>query len=131
MKRSLLALCVLILSHTVFADECENASTQSQLNICTAGQYQSAEKKLNQTFHEALTRSSPPQAALLEKAQQTWVPLRDSDCAFVSSGVVSGSLQPMVKNQCLMDKTIEREAWIASLLQCEEGDLSCPLPRGN
>ncbi|WP_342321171.1 lysozyme inhibitor LprI family protein [Kosakonia sp. BYX6] len=131
MKRTLLALSALLLSSPLLADECDNASTQSQLNSCTAGQYQAADKKLNQTYQEAIKRSTPPQAALLKKAQQTWITLRDTDCAFVSSGVEGGSVQPMVQNQCLADKTSEREAWLASLLQCEEGDLSCPLPPGN
>lgn len=128
MKRSMLALTALLLSSAAFADECDNASTQSELNSCTASQYQAADKKLNQTYQDALKRATPPQAALLKKAQQTWISLRDSDCAFVSSGVDGGSVQPMVQNQCLADKTSEREAWLASLLQCEEGDVSCPLP---
>lgn len=37
----------------------------------------------------------------------------------------------MIVNQCLADKTNEREAYLATLMQCEEGDLSCPLPPGN
>ena len=36
----------------------------------------------------------------------------------------------MIVNQC-GGKTVEREAFLASLMQCEEGDLSCPLPPGN
>ncbi|AHJ74416.1 lysozyme inhibitor LprI family protein [Kosakonia sacchari] len=131
MKTRMLALAALLLSSPVLADECDNASTQSQLNSCTAGQYQAADKKLNQTFQAALKRSTPPQAAMLKKAQQSWITLRDSDCAFVSSGVEGGSAQQMVQNQCLTDKTNEREAWLASLLQCGEGDLSCPLPPGH
>ncbi|MFE4108883.1 lysozyme inhibitor LprI family protein [Kosakonia sp. YIM B13611] len=131
MKTRMLALATLLLSSPVLADECDNASTQAQLNSCTASQYQAADKKLNQTYQAALKRSTPPQAAMLKKAQQSWITLRDSDCAFVSSGVDGGSAQPMVQNQCLTDKTNEREAWLASLLQCGEGDLSCPLPPGH
>lgn len=131
MKTRMLALAALLLSSPVLADECDNASTQSQLNSCTAGRYQAADKKLNQTFQAALKRATPPQAAMLKKAQQSWITLRDSDCAFVSSGAEGGSAQPMVQNQCLTDKTNEREAWLASLLQCGEGDLSCPLPPGH
>lgn len=131
MKRYVLALTALLLSSPLLADECDNASTQSELNSCTAGQYQAADKKLNQTYQSAIKRATPQQAALLKKAQQTWISLRDSDCAFVSSGVEGGSAQPMVENQCLADKTNEREAWLASFLQCGEGDLSCPLPAGH
>ncbi|WP_039056292.1 lysozyme inhibitor LprI family protein [Enterobacter sp. Bisph1] len=133
MKIRTLALAALLLSSPLLAiaDECDNASTQSQLNSCTAEQYQTADKKLNQTYQAALKRSTPQQAVMLKKAQQTWVALRDSDCAFMSSGVEGGSAQPMVQNQCLADKTNEREAWLASLLQCGEGDLSCPLQPGH
>ncbi len=128
-----LALAALLLGSPLLAvaDECDNASTQSELNSCTAGQYQTADKKLNQTYQAALKRSTPQQATMLKKAQQIWVSLRDSDCAFMSSGVEGGSAQPMVLNQCLADKTNEREAWLASLLQCGEGDLSCPLQPGH
>lgn len=128
MKRCLLMLSALLLSQPLYADECDNASTQRDLNSCTAAQYQTADKKLNQTYQEALKRSSPQQAELLKKAQKSWIAVRDNDCAFVSSGSEGGSVQPMVQNQCLADKTSEREAWLASLLQCEEGDMSCPLP---
>jgi len=34
----------------------------------------------------------------------------------------------MIINQCMTEKTNERDAFLASLMQCEEGDLSCPLP---
>jgi hypothetical protein len=54
--------------------------------------------------------------------------LRDADCAFIASGAEGGSVQPMLINQCMADKTVEREAFLASLLQCEDGDQSCPLP---
>lgn len=133
MKMRTLALAVLLLGSPLLAvaDECDNASTQSQLNSCTSGQYQAADKKLNQTYQAALKRATQQQAAMLKKAQQSWVTVRDSDCALMSSGVEGGSAQPMVLNQCLADKTNEREAWLASLLQCGEGDLSCPLPPGH
>ena len=131
MKRSILALAALLLSGPVIAAECDNASTQAELNKCTADLYQAADKKLNQTYQDALKRAAPQQATLLKKAQQTWISLRDADCAFVSASAQGGSVQPMVENQCLTDKSAEREAWLASLMQCEEGDVSCTLPPTN
>ena len=38
-------------------------------------------------------------------------------------------MQPMIISQCLTEKTVEREAFLASLMQCEEGKLS-PHPIG-
>lgn len=128
MKRALTALALLLTSSYALADACDSANTQAELNSCSAGQYQAADKKLNQTWQDVLKRAEPAQRDLLKKAQSAWIALRDADCAFISSSGQGGSVQPMVNNQCLTDKTNEREAFLASLLQCEEGDLSCPLP---
>ncbi|AXF65386.1 DUF1311 domain-containing protein [Leclercia sp. J807] len=131
MKRAFIAGAALLLSTSALADECANASTQAEMNSCTAQQYQAADKTLNQTYQSAIKRADAPQRELLKKAQQAWIALRDADCAFIGSGTQGGSIQPMIVNQCLADKTNEREAYLATLMQCEEGDLSCPLPPGN
>ncbi|MEA5190719.1 lysozyme inhibitor LprI family protein [Enterobacter hormaechei] len=119
MKRVFLAGAALLMSASALADECDNATTQLELNTCSAQQYQAAIK-----------RAAAPQRDLLKKAQQAWIGLRDADCAFIGSGTEGGSVQPMIVNQCLAEKTAEREAFLATLMQCEEGDLSCPLPPG-
>jgi len=131
MKRYLLAGAALLLSAHALADECASASTQLDLNTCAAKQYEAADKKLNQTYQAAFKRAPEPQRELLKKAQQAWIALRDADCKFIGSGTEGGSVQPMIVSQCLTEKTAEREAFLASLMQCEEGDLSCPLPPGN
>ncbi|WP_312344085.1 lysozyme inhibitor LprI family protein [Leclercia sp.] len=131
MKRAFIAGAALLLSTSALADECANASTQAEMNTCTAQQYQAADKTLNQTYQAAIKRADAPQRELLKKAQQAWIALRDADCAFIGSSTEGGSIQPMIVNQCLADKTNEREAYLATLMQCEEGDLSCPLPPGN
>jgi uncharacterized protein YecT (DUF1311 family) len=103
-----------------------NASNQTEMNQCTAAQYQAADKKLNRLIR--LKRAAGKQQEQLKKAQLAWIALRDADCAFLASGAEGGSVQPMLINQCMTDKTVERESFLASLLQCEDGDQSCPLP---
>lgn len=127
MKRVFLAGAALLLSASALADECDNATTQLELNTCSAQQYQAADKKLNQTYQSAIKRAAAPQRDLLKKAQQAWIALRDADCNFIGSGTEGGSVQPLIISQCLTEKTVEREAFLASLMQCEEGNLSCPL----
>ncbi len=131
MKRILLTCATLLLSGQALADDCANASTQAEMNTCAVTQYQTADKELNETYQNALKRAVPPQQELLKKAQTAWIAMRDADCALISSGTEGGSAQVMIANQCLADKTAEREAFLASLLQCEEGDMSCPLPPAN
>ena len=127
MKRFIIAGAALLLSASALADECDKATTQLELNTCSAQQYQAADKKLNQTYQAAIKRAAAPQRDLLKKAQQAWIALRDADCNFIGSGTEGGSVQPMIMSQCLTEKTVEREAFLASLMQCEEGNLSCPL----
>lgn len=131
MKRTLIAVAALLASGAAWADDCSNANTQTEMNQCAAAQYQVADKKLNETWEQALKRASGKQLELLKKAQQAWISLRDADCAFLASGAEGGSMQPMLISQCMTDKSVEREAFLASLLQCEDGDQNCPLPPAN
>ncbi|WEF26534.1 lysozyme inhibitor LprI family protein [Klebsiella aerogenes] len=131
MKRTLLAVAALLASGAALADDCSNANTQTEMNQCAAAQYQAADKKLNETWEQALKRASGKQQELLKKAQLAWISLRDADCAFLASGAEGGSMQPMLISQCMTDKSVEREAFLASLLQCEDGDQNCPLPPAN
>lgn len=131
MKRTLIAVAALLASGAAWADDCSNANTQTEMNQCAAAQYQAADKKLNETWEQALKRASGQQQELLKKAQQAWISLRDADCAFLASGAEGGSMQPMLISQCMTDKSVEREAFLASLLQCEDGDQNCPLPPAN
>jgi len=131
MKRILIACGALLVSAMSLADECSTASTQTALNACTTAQYQAADKTLNDAYAAVLKRASETQKALLKTAQQKWMALRDADCALMSSGSAGGSIQPMINSQCMTDKTVERTAWLESLLHCDEGDISCPLPPGN
>lgn len=131
MKRIILTCAALLLCAQALADDCANANTQTEMNACAAAQYKTADKELNETYQNALKRAAPPQRELLKKAQTAWIAVRDADCALISSGTEGGSAQAMIASQCLADKTAEREAFLASLLQCEEGDMSCPLPPAN
>ncbi|BBS12859.1 TPA: DUF1311 domain-containing protein [Klebsiella aerogenes] len=131
MKRTLIAAAALLASGAAWADDCSNANTQTEMNQCAAAQYQAADKKLNETWQQALKRASGQQQELLKKAQQAWISLRDADCSFLASGAEGGSMQPMLISQCMTDKSVEREAFLASLLQCEDGDQNCPLPPAN
>jgi uncharacterized protein YecT (DUF1311 family) len=58
------------------ADECSNANTQTEMNQCAAAQYQAADKKLNDTWQQALKRAAGKQQTLLKKRSR-----RGSPCA--------------------------------------------------
>jgi uncharacterized protein YecT (DUF1311 family) len=73
MKRTLFAVMALLASGAALADECSSANTQTEMNQCAAAQYQAADKKLNDTWQQALQRAVGKQQTLLKKAQQAWI----------------------------------------------------------
>ncbi|WP_313109311.1 lysozyme inhibitor LprI family protein [Atlantibacter sp.] len=128
MKRVGLTVIALLMSSAALAQDCEKAQTQLELNECAASEYKKADSELNAAYKKVFTLASKQQHGILKNAQNAWIKLRDADCDFIASGVEGGSIQPMIYSQCLTDKTRERTAYLESLLQCGEGDLSCPLP---
>lgn len=128
MKRVGLTVIALLMSSAALAQDCEKAQTQLELNECAASEYKKADSELNAAYKKVFTLASKQQHDILKNAQNAWIKLRDADCGFIASGVEGGSIQPMIYSQCLTDKTRERTAYLESLLQCGEGDLSCPLP---
>lgn len=126
--KSIVIAATLLFSSAALAEDCNNAQTQADMNACASNQYKDADAKLNAAYGTAMKRAPDATKALLKTAQQKWIALRDADCALIGSGTEGGSVQPMIHAQCMTDKTVERTAWLESLLNCEEGDLSCPLP---
>lgn len=59
MKRVFLAGAALLLSASALADECDKATTQTELSACAAEQYQAADKKLNQTYRPPSNARQP------------------------------------------------------------------------
>lgn len=106
---------------------CSNANTQSQMNTCAAQEYQRTDAALNSAYREVMARltDNAPARAKLRAAQRAWIGFRDAECAYVSSATEGGSVQPMVRNQCLTHMTSERTQALREHGTCQEGDLSC------
>ncbi|STW39995.1 secreted protein [Klebsiella pneumoniae] len=58
------------------------------------------------------------QQTLLKQAQQHGSPYATPTAPF-SRPAPKRSMQPMLVSQCMTDKSVERESFLASLLQCE------------
>ncbi|MGA8170442.1 MAG: lysozyme inhibitor LprI family protein [Methylocystis sp.] len=114
-----------------FAQDCPD-QTQTGLNQCAADAYAKADEALNRAYREIAQKlkGQDPAAGLLVKTQKSWLAFRDSECAFSSSSVIGGSIYPMIYSGCLEALTVERTKQLRNYLKCEEGDLSCPVPRG-
>ncbi|MEQ1938996.1 lysozyme inhibitor LprI family protein [Mesorhizobium sp. CN5-321] len=92
--------------------------------------FQKADKALNSTFRQVQSRLSDDSGgkARLVKAQRAWIAFRDAECTFQSSGEDGGSAAPLVVASCKAELTTQRTKQLKAYLNCQEGDLACPVP---
>jgi uncharacterized protein YecT (DUF1311 family) len=133
--RHTLACCLwittgLIFSGVAFADDCATASSQQAMNICADQAFKVADKALNTSYQQVTQRlkDNPDSVALLVKAQRAWIAFRDTQCEFATSAAAQGSIYPMLVAQCRSELTQTRTKDLNALLECDETDLSCPVP---
>lgn len=130
--RLLLALTpLLFIPLAPAAVDCANASDQATMNQCSAQERAAADKELNAVYQQITARlkDEPKGKKLLISAQRAWIGFRDAECEFSASGVAGGSVHPLIYNDCITGVTKVRTEVLKQYLKCEEGDMSCPVPR--
>lgn len=92
--------------------------------------FKKADKELNETFKQIEHRLADDPAAKdrLVHAQRAWIAFRDAECTFQSSGEDGGTVAPSIVALCQTGLTSDRTDQLKVYLNCEEGDLSCPVP---
>lgn len=111
------------------AQDCAD-STQMGLDECTGIAFKKADARLNQLYRQITARLTEDVTtkARLVAAQRAWISFRDAECAFRAAGVEGGSIYPMTVTMCRTDLTDQRVTALEPLLDCQEGDTSCPVP---
>lgn len=134
MKRTLVTAVLIALTlPAAHADECKDAQDQAAMTECAERDYKASDAELNTLYRQIVRRldGDADTKRLLVKAQRAWVAFRDSECGFSASAVTGGSAYPMIQAMCLNDLTQKRVADFRQHLDCEEGDMSCPVPPSN
>lgn len=130
MLKPVIAAAILLAALPAMAQQDCPDDSQAGLNQCAGDAYKKADAALNAAYKQVMARLKDSDAAAksLVAAQRAWIAYRDAECDFMSSGVEGGSARPMVVAQCLEQLTTQRADDLKALLNCEEGDLSCPVP---
>ncbi|MDQ0320614.1 uncharacterized protein YecT (DUF1311 family) [Pararhizobium capsulatum DSM 1112] len=132
MRYGLLLIALLALSPatSAFADDCDNALDQASMNECAGAAYKKSDTELNSLYKQIQGRlkNDPDTLKLLVAAQRSWIAFRDAECTFSDSSAAEGSVYPMIYAQCLDGMTQTRTESLKGYLNCEEGDMSCPVP---
>jgi uncharacterized protein YecT (DUF1311 family) len=98
--------------------DCSGATTQAELNGCTAAQAKRADRQLNETYQRVLAkyRESGPRRALVD-AELQWIRFRDAECRFSASRYNGGSIAPMIYSECVTRLTNARTQALASYMK--------------
>ncbi|UUP18233.1 lysozyme inhibitor LprI family protein [Nitratireductor thuwali] len=135
MKTAMLAAAILLAMPTLaFAQanmsECVEAEDQAAMSECAGAVFEESDKELNKLYKQIELRLSddPDTKKLLVQAQRDWVKFRDAECSFQTAGAAGGSIVPALDAMCMDDLTQSRIKDFEGYLNCEEGDLSCPVP---
>lgn len=128
----LTAAVVLAMPTLAFAqDKCyDDAQDQAALNACADAALKKSDKKLNELYKqiEARLKDDADTKKLLVQAQRDWVKFRDAECSFQTAQAAGGSVMPMLVAQCMDGLTQSRIKDFEGYLNCEEGDMGCPVP---
>ncbi len=136
MRRLILVLGLIAVASVAAAaeDNCGGAATQSEMNRCADKAYRDVDAKLNAIYQQITGRlrasdyARPNALKALVAAQRAWTSFRDAECAFVGSKTTGGSINPAIMSSCLAGLTDQRVNQLKKYLNCEDGDLSCPVP---
>ena len=106
--------------------DCANATTQARTSQCAYEDFLAATAAYAASYKTLSNKMSEVQKNQFRRTQKLWIQYRTAACELESSGVAGGSVQPRVKAQCDARMTRARTAELTALINCKEGDLSCP-----
>ncbi|MFK0273988.1 lysozyme inhibitor LprI family protein [Ensifer sp. NPDC090286] len=125
MRYAVVAVAFALPLASAFAQEeevdCQNAVTQSDMNICANEDYEAADAELNKTYKQALAATQAQDQELadidaayvgaeqaLKKSQRAWIGYRDGQCELAGFEARGGSMEPMLVSGCLAELTKAR-----------------------
>ena len=97
--------------------ECDDARTQTDMNLCATDHYQAADAEMNRAYARLRAAIDAEERAALLAAQRAWLRFRDAHCAFEASGFRGGSMERMIHSNCMADTTRERTKQLKHALE--------------
>ncbi|MDK1388950.1 hypothetical protein ILFOPFJJ_00989 [Ensifer psoraleae] len=110
--------------------DCQNAVTQTDMNICAGQDYDRADAELNKVYKQAVAATQAMDKELgeidaayvganeaLKKAQRAWIGYRDGQCELAGFEARGGSMEPMLVSGCLAELTRKRTTELKQLLE--------------
>ena len=115
MRFALFMLALLPLMPAAAQPDCSNAITQADMNQCAAAELATADAALNTAYAELRQQLPKERLDALRKAEQGWIAFRTAQCEFEAGAAAGGSLQPLLRDNCLTELSRQRTRTLQDL----------------
>ncbi|MGA0557809.1 lysozyme inhibitor LprI family protein [Larkinella sp. VNQ87] len=95
---------------------CDNAQTQTELNLCAQMRFQKADQELNAVYKQLLSLLPKDDKAMVVEAQRQWLSYRDAHCRIYEKMYAGGSMLSMVLANCKETTTQSRITELKELI---------------
>ena len=90
-------------------DPCANAQSTAEMRDCAGREYKKVDDELNRVYRQLMSRlDDEGHKGALKAAQQVWIKYRDANCDFESYLNRGGTIEPVVRYNCLTWMTESR-----------------------
>jgi uncharacterized protein YecT (DUF1311 family) len=90
-------------------DPCANAQTTVEMRDCAGREYKKADDELNRVYRQLMSKlDDEGHKGALRSAQQAWIKYRDANCDFESYLNRGGTIEPVVRYNCMSSMTESR-----------------------
>lgn len=102
-------------------DPCANAQTTAEMRDCAGREYKQADDELNRVYRQLVARigNDEGRKTALKTAQQAWIKYRDANCDFASYLNRGGTIEPVIRFNCMTAMTESRMKDLREYLEAD------------
>jgi uncharacterized protein YecT (DUF1311 family) len=102
-------------------DPCANAQTTAEMRDCAGRESKQADDELNRVYRQLMAKFGNDEGhkTALKTAQQAWIKYRDANCDFASYLNRGGTIEPVVRYNCLTSMTVSRMKELREYLEAD------------
>ena len=101
-------------------DPCASAQTTPEMRDCAGKEYKKADDELNRVYRQLIAKiDDEGRKTALKTAQLAWTKYRDANCDFASYLNRGGTIEPVVRYNCITEMTGARMRDLREYLEAD------------
>ena len=102
-------------------DPCADVQTTAEMRDCAGREYKQADDELNRVYRKLMAKigNDEGRKTALKTAQQAWIKYRDANCDFASYLNRGGTIEPVIRYNCMTSMTVSRTKELREYLEVD------------